>query len=500
MTRLLLLKPYRPDELFVVAQPLGLLAVAAWVRREFRRRGEPLEIRILDLKARRLLPQDALDEILAFEPDVIGISALSCEAEATRALTATLKSHRPDVPIVLGGPHASHDPRRALDDPDLDFVVRAEGEVTFEKLLGTLIAGGDPAAVAGIGLRRDGEVVLTADRAPIENLDELPRPAYDLIDVPAYFQLPRHSRLYAHPEYMTVSSSRGCPYRCVYCHVTMGKKTRFLSAERVVDEIESLVRHHGIREIHWADDIWNLDPRRAKRICDGIVERGLDIRMAFPNGVRGDLFDDELLAKLQAAGAYQITFAPESGSPRIQKYIRKNARLEVLQSVITRAARRGIWCHGFFMVGFPTETEQEMGQTFDFALRSRLSSASFFVVNAHPGTELYEMARELGKNVSFRASSHDYFNPNFQLSEVPTEEVARRIRWTLLRFYLGPRRLLRNIRTIPRKRQLFDLAWDLAHKVFGHFRGRRRDIYQAEGIPDTETVPQLRTVTPYNRV
>ena len=106
-----------------------------------------------------------------------------------------------------------------------------------------------------------------------------------------------------------------------------------------------------------------------------MIERGLDLKMCFPNGVRGDLFDDELLDKLARAGAYMITFAPESGSPRVQKYIEKYAKLDKIQEMITKASARGLWCHGFFMVGFPTETAEEMRMTFDFALRNRSSAA-----------------------------------------------------------------------------------------------------------------------------
>jgi radical SAM superfamily enzyme YgiQ (UPF0313 family) len=195
-----------------------------------------------------------------------------------------------------------------------------------------------------------------------------------------------------------------------------------------------------------------------------------------------------------------ITWAPESGSPRVQKYIEKYAKLDKIQEMITKAAARGLWCHAFFMVGFPTETEAEMRMTFDFALKSKLCSASFFIVNAHPGTKLFEMARELGKNVEFKTAAGNYFNPNFQLSEVPTDRVAAMLRWTMLRFYLRPSRALRILRSMPRKRQLVHFVWDFLHKVSAHFRRKNRDVYPAEGLPDLEAVPELQPVTPYNRM
>ncbi|MEW6744619.1 MAG: radical SAM protein [Planctomycetota bacterium] len=498
MDRIVFLKPYRPEKLFVTTPPLGILAVAAYVRREAARRHEKVELEILDLNPRRLLPEQVIPRLRQNPATLFGISALSCEAGACRLLSQTLKRHFPATPIVLGGPFPSHDSDQALRDENIDYIVRGEGEETFDELVRVLREGGDPSTVLGIGYRRNGELHQTADRPFIPDLNRLPLPAYDLLDLEPYFDAPRHSRLIAHREYMTVVSSRGCPYRCIYCHVTMGKKTRFLSAERVVDEIEVLVKQFGVREIQWADDIWNLDRRRSKRICDLIVERGLDIKMAFPNGVRGDIFDDELLDKMRAAGTYMITFAPESGSERVQKFIQKNAKLPVLEQVIAKAARRGIFTHGFFMIGFPTETEEEMRATFRFALRSKLNTATFFIVNAHPGTRLHELATEMGLRVDFRSSALNYMNPNFQLSNVPTAKVRRLLRLTYLRFFLSPSRLWRLVCMMPHKRQLLDFARELVHRLWNDLARRRPDIYLAEGVPPFEP-REVEPVTPYNR-
>jgi len=500
VSRLLLIKPYRPERLFVTSPPLGLLAVAAYLREQAQRRGQPLTIRILDLNPGRRLPVDVLPEVREFQPDVIGISALSCEADAVHALTATLKREWPSLPLVLGGPFPSHDTEEALRDQNVDFLVLAEGELTFDELLTTLREGGDPATVAGIAYRREGRTFITPERPFIQDLDSLPMPAYDLIDFRKYFNVPRHTRIFAHQQYMTVVSTRGCPYKCVYCHVTMGKKTRFRSAEKVVEEVEYLVKHHGVREIQWSDDIWNLNRARSKKICDLLIERGIRVAMAFPNGVRGDLIDDELLDKLKAAGCYHITFAPETGSPRMQKFIEKNVKLDVLMDVIRRASERGIWCHGFFMVGFPTETLEEMRMTFDYALRSRLNTASFFIVNAHKGTKLYEMAGFLGLNVDYRPSAHNYMSPDFQLSRVPTDRVRRMIRNTYFRFFSSPRRLVRIMRTVPHKRQLLEFARELLYRIVEQIRQRRVDIYQAEGVPAFEAIPKLERVEHFNRL
>ncbi|MHC5065905.1 MAG: B12-binding domain-containing radical SAM protein [Planctomycetota bacterium] len=499
MRKLLLVKPYRPEKLFVTTPPLGLISVAAYVREKAQERGDDLDIKIVDLNPGRQMPADVMPELIAYEPDLIGISCLSCEADAATAMSHALKQAMPDVPIVLGGPYPSHDKEVALEDPCIDYLVINEGEVTFDDLITTLNKGGDPAQVAGIAMRVNGKPFFTPPRDFIQDLDSLPIPAYDLIDLPAYFKTPRHSRLIAHPEYTTVVSTRGCPYGCTYCHVTMGKKTRFRSAEKVVEELEHLVKNYGVREIQWADDIWNLRKDRSKKICDLILEKGLKIKMAWPNGVRGDIIDQELIDKMSAAGAYMITFAPESGSPRVQKYIQKNAKLDKLQNVITMAAKKGIFCHGFFMVGFPTETEEEMQMTFDYALESKLNTASFFIVNANPGTKLYEQAKALGLKVDYEPGAHNYMDPDFQLSEVSTERMRKMMRRAYLRFFTDPRRMARLLWTMPHKGQLFGFAKDLVFRLYRNFRFQRPDIYQAEGIPRFERQQELQAEMPINR-
>lgn len=475
------------------------MAIAAYVRERAKDRGEELELKILDLNPGRQLPSEVVPDILAFAPDIVGISALSCETEAVQAMSATLKEHLPDVPLILGGPFPSHDPDEALRDPCIDYLVLGEGEASFEELLTCLREGRDLDEVAGIAFMRDGEKVVTPARPPILELDDLPFPAYDLVEVKAYFNVPRHTRIFAHREYMSVVSTRGCPYKCIYCHVTMGKKTRFRSAAKVVEEIELLVNEYGIREIHWSDDIWNLKRSRSKEICDLLLEKGIKIKMAFPNGVRGDLFDDELLDKMRAAGTYHISFAPETGSPRMQEFIQKYAKLDKLKEVVRKAAERGIWCHGFFMVGFPTETEEDLQMTFDWALTSKLCTASFFVVNAHKGTRLYEVAQSMGLDVDFKPSTHNYMNTNFQLSEIPKEKFNKLIVRTYLRFFLSPRRLLRIVRALPRKRLLFAFVRELYHRISVQVLKGPQDIYESEGTPDFEG-KSLKKVRPYNRV
>ena len=221
--------------------------------------------------------------------------------------------------------------------------------------------------------------------------------------------------------------------------------------------------------------------------------------MAWPNGVRGDLFDDELLDKMKAAGAYMITFAPETGSKRMQRFIKKNARVDKLKEVVAAASDRGIYCHGFFMVGFPSETAEEVKETFDWALTSKLNTASFFVVNAHPGTVLYEQAKEMGLNVDYDKGDYNYQDPSFSLSEVPTAKLRNMMRGTYIRFTLNPLRLYRTLRAMPRWSVLWELARDLAFRLVRDYRGNEPEVYHAEGVPDFELLRAQRAQGVFNR-
>jgi radical SAM superfamily enzyme YgiQ (UPF0313 family) len=251
----------------------------------------------------------------------------------------------------------------------------------------------------------------------------------------------------------------------------MGKRFRTRSAENIVAEIETLARNHGIREITIADDVFNLDRARAKRFCDLVLDRGLRLAFTFPSGLRGDVMDEELLTKLKAIGTYKIAYGIETGSPRVQKLIRKNVDLEKLRDVIRTTARLGILVQGFFLFGFPTETREDLDRTVRYALSSRLDLASFNIVNAFPGTELHAMAAGMGIALNYSLDQYDYDTLDFQLSEVPTGELRRLIRGLNMRFYLHPARLARILARLPHKRQLLDLVGLFVRKAFLWLRG-----------------------------
>jgi len=425
--------------------------MAAWLRKKV----PGLEIKIVDMAPRRLSAEQAAKDALEFEPEMIGISAMSFEAAEMFAVADKVKQDKPELVVVAGGPHASTSPGNALQNPNIDYVVRGEGEITGLELIKRVIEGGrDPAEVSGLAFRKDGEARLGAVREQIVDMDSLPLPAYDLIDLESYWDLPRFGTTYVNREYATLSTSRACPYRCTYCHRIFGTRYRSQSPEKALRDMAELKEKYGVRELVFVDDCFNLDKKRVAKICDGMAERGLAFSISFPNGLRGDIMDRQTLERLKEAGTYRITYAVETASPRMQKFIKKNVKLDKLKHVIEMTDRMDIMVDGFFMVGFPGETRQEIEMTLDYALSSRLHTANFWFVTPFQGTELYQQAEDLGLAVHAGAESLHYFDPRTDLSEVPADELKKMVKRTFRRFYLNPWRMKRIWRLFPNKRQL----------------------------------------------
>jgi anaerobic magnesium-protoporphyrin IX monomethyl ester cyclase len=194
-------------------------------------------------------------------------------------------------------------------------------------------------------------------------------------------------------------TSRGCPGRCVFCsiHSVWGYQWRARSPKNVVDEIEDLATNYGITEVHFEDDNLTLSKDRMAKICDIIGERGLDITWTTPNGVAVYTLDRYILKKMKRAGCYQLCFGIESGDPNVQRnIIHKPLDLNRVKRVINWSKELGIWTHGFFVIGFPGETPENIQRTIDFAKSSDLDSANFFLAAPYPGTPLFALAFSKG--------------------------------------------------------------------------------------------------------
>lgn len=368
------------------APPLGLMYLAGCLREK----GHTPSI--LDLRTNPLSREETARRIKAEKPDVVGFSAFSVEMPQVRSLARYIRDSGVFAgPMILGGPHASAAGPEALCGGLFDVAMKGEGDQALPKLMDALATGrgGELESVPGICFRKNGETLETVRPLPVD-VNALPFPAWDLVDVPSYFSAIRTCFLKNRP-YMPVFTSRGCPYGCIFCHNIFGKKFRARSPENVLEEMAALIRLYGIREFEIQDDIFNYDPDRAAAICEGILSRGWKVMISFPNGLRCDILDRSLLALMRRAGAYFLAVAVETASARIQAMIRKNLDLGRVEETVLNARDLGVVTIGNFMLGFPTETEKELLSTIDFACRLPLNFASFMTVTPFPGTRLFEM-------------------------------------------------------------------------------------------------------------
>lgn len=439
MSKILLIKPrFLIPELHAVTQPMGLMYIAASLKKA----GHEPKIHdcASDSGDFRLLK----DTLKRWKPDFIGISIIITEVEHTKKIMGLIRDILPVTPVIFGGPWPTANPEESLQSLGADFVVMGEGELVFPDLINAVINGRPTDAIDGTASIVRGQVKTNPIRLMTEEeLNDLPFPAWDLLDKTLYAKKPSFACVGRRP-YMSVVTSRGCPYKCAYCHQTMGKVFRKRSPESVIAEIKELRFKHGFREFEILDDCFNLDRQRMHAILKGIREKIGDVKLHFPNGFRSDMLEPEDMVLFKEAGTVSACFAIETSSPRLQKMIHKNLNIEKAARAIKASVAAGIYSVGYFMIGFPTESYEEATATVEFAARSPLHCATFMLVTPFAGTELATMCAGSLRcgNDSINPRHTTYFNTNQNISAMSDRDLREVFRRAYRCFYLNPKRLL----------------------------------------------------------
>ncbi|HNX90611.1 MAG TPA: radical SAM protein [Candidatus Omnitrophota bacterium] len=447
MSKILLIRPF--SKIPITNFPLGLMYIASSLEKAGH------EVKILDLRFKDSGMGDINKALNDFIPDTVGIGAMTTEDAGLRKCLQVINESKIEKPmIVVGGPHASTYYREILKYPGVDCVVFGEGEMTMRDLVDKRCFDG----IKGVAYNKgDGTCVVNPPREFIPDLDDVPYPAYHLLDVERYFKNPFvHGFVLSNQRHAQIMSSRGCPYHCVFCHCVFGKKFRKRSPENVVGEIKFLHEKYGVNEIHFEDDSFNVDRVRAEGIFDLIIKSGMKIKISFPNGLRADLLDEKIILKMKTAGVYQVSIGIESADPDIQKTIGKDIDLEKVGRSAQIMSRNGIITNGFFMLGFLDETEEQMLRTIRFAAASPLHLATIHKVNPFPGTVLGEQAKNRGYNIDIRDFGEDgYRFGKINISAVSQQTLDKMQKKAYLYFYLNCIRLWRVFWLTPNKTTLF---------------------------------------------
>ncbi|MBI1824811.1 MAG: cobalamin B12-binding domain-containing protein [Planctomycetes bacterium] len=412
--------------------PLGLLYVAAYAE------SRGAAVRVMDVNAEELHFENIEDEIARTKPDFIGFTAVTAQIINTHRIAAIAKSVSPKSRIVVGGVHATALPDDVMRDANIDYVIRGEGELAFCSLI-----NGEPLNTIG-GLTYRGMNLLQPIEhnplaEPIADLDSLPTPAYHLTNFSLYRPaIGAYRRLPA----VNMTMTRGCPGKCTFCN-SAETALRTRSAEHVVDEIERLQARYHIREVSFYDDTFTIYKQHVVRLCDLIVERGLDLTWSC--FARTDCVSPSLLKKMRAAGCHQILFGIESADEKILETIRKPIELEQTRRACRMVQEAGIDVRAAFMFGNPGETIESMRRTIDFAKELDPDIALFNITTPYPGTQMFEWARRNGHLRTLDWNYYDLANQVLELPTVSRDEVNQMYRTAYREFYFRPRYLIKRL-------------------------------------------------------
>ena len=375
-----------------------------------------------------------------FRPDAIGISCLFSTLEKRMMIVARIaKEVDPNIVVFVGGPHVSAFFKRVIQDPAIDYCVIAEGEHGAVELTRALNGKQELADIGALCYRDGADIVVQPRTGWISVLDDLPFPARHLVDFERYFQIGKVQgvRLDSTGELRLaqMTTSRGCPFQCTYCakNVTWGTRYRTRSTKSVLDEMEYLIETYGVQRFAFQDDNFTADMVRAAEICDGIVKRKLNITWEAHNGLGVNYLSPELLEKMKASGCVSFTIAVESATDATLARVQKPNYIRHAPPIVKKAKELGIEVRGFFMIGFPGESIDEVWKTVEYARELNLAVAAFALVTPLPGTRLYHECVEAGmideSTIDFEDFSFGAFE--LQLSQVPVHalKVIHKIEW-----------------------------------------------------------------------
>ncbi|MEC8023217.1 MAG: radical SAM protein [Myxococcota bacterium] len=358
---------------------------------------------------------------------LVGLTAVSYHWQKGVDALEAIRQAIPDCFIVVGGAHANAVKGDVLHDSEaIDCVAFGDGEETLVEIVARLESGTtDMDGIRGTITRdadngerpsiKDLDGMLLADRSLIQLQDYRPSPFY-------YRRLP----------FTAIIGSRGCPYRCTFCHTET--LTRLRSPESLVEEIEHLQRNYGVREVVFYDDTFTLNKRRVYQFCELLLRRG--ISLSWSANARCDSIDRDLLRAMKGAGCWRLLFGIESGNQKTLDSMLKNESLDEIRRGIRMTQDAGIDTYGMFILGYPGESYADGLNTIQFAQELKLDYANFCAVTPFPGTKLYQDVKE---SEGFRGyETMSMFDVSYVSEDVTEAEIKDLVEKSSKRFYLRP--------------------------------------------------------------
>ncbi len=425
-----------------VSPPLGLAYLGGAVLESGN------ECKILDMESQQLSVADVIEKIEQYLPHLIGITSTSPVYKNAKYVGRIIKKQFQDIPIGIGGVHSTILGKQILEEcPHFDFQVVGEGEKTIVEIIRALESGQHLSNIKGVIFRKNGSIVENPLRPLTSNLDDLPKPARQLLDPKCYqHYLPGKGLI----SYASIFTSRGCPFECTFCsqHTMYGRKVRFHSIERVISELRDVIDNYMVKHVIIMDETMTLKKQRMLELCNAIKKAGLTF--TWEGWTHAGTVDEKLLQAMKDAGLIRLSFGIESGDPQILKSIKKKVTLDQIRNAYTIADKIGIETRGSAILGHPHETRKTAWQTIKF-IRSIKECQQMFlnVACPYPGTELYDCAVNGKGGMKLLTTDYSmvkrYGTPVISVNDLGPRDLQQLQSIGLLLFYLTPTRIWYNL-------------------------------------------------------
>ena len=408
--------------------PLSLCTMGAVLR------DDGFEVKINDCPSEGVNREGLRKILKEYKSDLLVFSSSTPSIKHDSKIPALAKEVLPELKVAAFGIHVGVLPDDTFTmSPGLDFILKGEPEFSALELARALSAGDGFDRIAGLSFSLNGAVVHNENRPFYREIDDLPFPAWDLVDLDNY-SLP-----FTGKRFVMVMSSRGCPFDCTFCVAQSyyGKKIRKRSAERIVDEIEWTMKTHGIEDFFFWSESFTIVKKNVHELCDEILKRKLKIRWVCNSRV--DSVDRELLLKMKRAGCWMISYGIESGDQSILDRALKKVSLEQVERAIELTREVGFQMAGHFVLGLPGETEETLKKTAELSRKLDLDYAQFYCAAPWPGSRLYDMAVKEGWLNTDDWDKYEQSTMVMDYPEVSGQKVMEHRDRMVRNFYFRPR-------------------------------------------------------------
>ena len=342
------------------------------------------------------------------EPKLVGISCLTVTAKRTYDISRKIKALDPSITVVVGGVHATAMPEETLTKTQADVVVIGEGELTLCDIYQALLDKTGFDQIAGVALLKEGKLHKTTPRPLLMDITEIPPFPYDLFE----------KNIDRYRDFGTIISSRGCPFRCTFCsqRIISGQRYRFLPNDRVLAKLDLLINKYGQKKIFFTDDVFTINKKRTFSLLDDIMAAGYHKKAHFIVESRGREITEEMVARLKEANFVSIAFGFETGSERVMQTLQKGEKVAHNLEAVETCHKGGVGSDASLIMGFPTETREEMRISAKIVHQIPLDGARFNIAIPYPGTQFYEEENAKGKVIN-KGDWVNFSNQHYLMSD-----------------------------------------------------------------------------------